>query len=189
MDQRFRQAERDLIRPSHRPVRNVLRVVGPLVMAVGGIFFIIGAVSFFSSFGSFEPPRYFWCAFVGIPTLAIGGMMTTAGYAGAMARYSASEIAPVTKDTFNYLGHGTKDTMRDVARHVVGGIREGLTGEATEGLAVACPGCRAENDAGSKFCDQCGQALPTAQRCPDCDAENDADARFCDHCGASLASA
>ncbi|MGD0383318.1 MAG: hypothetical protein ABSA77_07360, partial [Thermoguttaceae bacterium] len=61
------------IDPQHSDIRDLLRVIGPLVAGVGLIFTIIGIGSFFSSFGSFEPPRYFWCAFIGLPLLAVGG--------------------------------------------------------------------------------------------------------------------
>lgn len=50
------------IDPEHSQTRDSLRLVGPAVVVVGMIFAAIGIGSFFSSFGGFEPPRYFWCA-------------------------------------------------------------------------------------------------------------------------------
>lgn len=103
-----------------------LRLGGPLVILVGLTFMAIGLLSFFSAFGTFEPPRYFWCCFVGMPFLFVGLVMTMYGYAGAVFRYWASETAPVAKDTFNYLAEGTQPGVRTTSRAITEGIREGL---------------------------------------------------------------
>jgi class 3 adenylate cyclase/tetratricopeptide (TPR) repeat protein len=52
---------------------------------------------------------------------------------------------------------------------------------------MQCPACKAEVSIGSKFCDQCGTALPVA--CPACSHPNPVRAKFCSECGANLASA
>ena len=49
-----------------------------LIAAVGLIFLIIGMASFFSAFGGGGPPRLFWCCFVGMPLLFVGGVMNLA---------------------------------------------------------------------------------------------------------------
>jgi hypothetical protein len=87
------------------------------------IFLIVGAASFFTSFGSFEPPRYFWCAFVGLPLLFCGGVMLAWGFLGAVQRYAAGELAPVGKDVINYLGENTGPGVSAVAS----AVREGLS--------------------------------------------------------------
>ncbi len=51
---------------------------------------------------------------------------------------------------------------------------------------MICPVCSAENDAGSKFCNECGSAL--ASGCPSCGAQNKPGARFCNECGSALSS-
>lgn len=165
--------------PNHTQLRDTLRVVGPLVVGVGLIFTAIGIGSFFSSFGSFEPPKYFWCAFVGMPLIAVGGAMCQFGYLGTIARYTAGEVAPVGKDVVNYMVAGTKDAMRDAA----GAIGEGLRGET---VTIVCGSCRVENDPGSNFCKGCGAAIG-ASTCPGCGKSNDADAKFCTECGKAMA--
>jgi class 3 adenylate cyclase len=50
-----------------------------------------------------------------------------------------------------------------------------------------CSNCGAENDAGVKFCGECGS--PLALICPTCGAANTAGRKFCGDCGAALASA
>ncbi|TWU19361.1 hypothetical protein [Allorhodopirellula heiligendammensis] len=54
------------INPSQETFRNFLRVLEPLVLAVGGSFLLVGLVSCFSSFGGGSPPRLFWCGIVGM---------------------------------------------------------------------------------------------------------------------------
>lgn len=166
--------------PNHDALRDTLRVVGPLVVLVGLGFTAVGIGSFFSSFGSFGgPPQYFWCAFVGLPMIAFGGMMCQFGYLGKIARYTAGEVAPVGKDVVNYMVAGTKDAMRDAA----GAIGEGLRGET---VATVCGSCRTENEASSNFCKGCGASI-ASKACPGCGQSNDADAKFCSQCGRAVA--
>ncbi len=50
---------------------------------------------------------------------------------------------------------------------------------------VICANCGTENDAGRRFCDECGATLAAA--CPNCGASNRPSARFCGSCGTVLA--
>src|SRR5687767_8391831 len=113
------------IDPRHTDMRNTLRAIGPLVVIVGVIFTVIGLGSFFSSFGTFEPPRYFWCAFVGLPLIGLGSAICKFAYLGAVTRYMANEVAPVGKDVVNYVAEGARGAVRDVAAAVGEGLRGG----------------------------------------------------------------
>src|SRR5262249_10134630 len=113
------------IDPGHEDRRRPLRILGPVVAGIGLVFTIIGIASFFSSFGTHESPRYFWCLFVGLPLLAIGVMISMFAFLGAVTRYTANEVAPVGKDVVNYMAAGTKDAVRDVAAAVGEGFRAG----------------------------------------------------------------
>ena len=110
--------------PRHSTVRTLLRIAGPIFVLVGLIFMAVGVISFFSAFGTFQPPRQFWCCFVGLPILAAGGMMCQFGYLGAVARYVASESAPVAKDTVNYMAEETKGAVKTVAKSIAEGVEE-----------------------------------------------------------------
>src|SRR5262245_35342624 len=101
--------------PQHGDIRGFLRVIGPAMMVAGLLFMVVGLASFFAAFNGNEPPRNFWCAFVGMPLLAVGSMISKFAYIGAVTRYLASEVAPVGKDMTNYMVEGTKDSIRDVA--------------------------------------------------------------------------
>jgi hypothetical protein len=180
------QARRpDSLDPGHNDIRDLLRVVGPVVLAVGVIFMIVGIGSFFASFGSFGPPRYFWCAFVGIPLMAVGGAICQYAFMGAVSRYIADEVAPVGKDVINYMAEGTQDAVRTVASAVGEGLRAGSPGQEAHG--IHCPKCDTANEASANFCKSCGAPLARSKPCPACGESNDADARFCDHCGKAMA--
>jgi class 3 adenylate cyclase/tetratricopeptide (TPR) repeat protein len=51
---------------------------------------------------------------------------------------------------------------------------------------MICPQCSTVNDAGRKFCMECGAHLATG--CPNCGAQNPAEAKFCGECGTVLSS-
>lgn len=166
---------------NHDQARSTLRILGPAVLGVGLIFVAVGMISFFSSIGSFQPPQYFWCCFVGLPITVVGIGMTKFAFMGTVARFAAAELAPVGKDTINYMATGTREAVRTVTS----AIKEGLS-EPTSNESTPCPGCDTMNDGHAKFCDECGNALAATKSCTGCSSENDADARFCDNCGTAL---
>ena len=116
--------DKNLQPPEHVAVRTALRIAGPMMALVGLVFLAIGIGSFFSSFGDFEPPRYFWCAFVGMPLLAVGGVMCNYGYMGAVYRYMAGEVTPVASDVVNYIGENTQPGVKSAAKSLTEGILE-----------------------------------------------------------------
>jgi hypothetical protein len=116
--------------PKHGTVRSFLRVAGPVTALAGLILIAIGMISFFSAMGNFEPPRYFWCAFAGMPVAFVGIVMCKLGYFGAVVRYIAAESAPVAKDTVNYMAEGTQEGVRTVARAVAQGVRDAQAGRS-----------------------------------------------------------
>ena len=110
-------SDEERINPGHQNQRSFLKVVGPLLLVVGIGFMAVGIISFFSTFGSFgSSPKYFWCCFVGMPIMAVGGVMTKFAYMGKVARYSAAELAPVAKDAFNYLAKESSEGISDIAQ-------------------------------------------------------------------------
>lgn len=186
-------SEEERIDPGHSQARGCLRVVGPIVLIAGVALTVTGFISFFSAFGGDEPPRYFWCAFLGMPVGFVGLVLTNFAYMGKVARYAAGEAAPVVKDTFNYMADGTSDGLKKVGTAIGAGLgagfREGMGGPAAgaePAEKVRCHKCNNLNDADARFCDQCGATLSKTLPCPSCGELNDADARFCDNCGRPL---
>jgi len=130
--------------PKHSTTRLVLRALGPTIAAFGLLFAVIGFGSFFSSFGTFGPPRYFWCAFVGLPLLFVGVAMAMFVFLGSYTRYVIGETAPVHKDTFNYLAEGTQQGVRTVAKALGEGLTAGMHRDGSG--TTRCPGCHQHRD-------------------------------------------
>jgi uncharacterized membrane protein len=156
--------EEEKIDPKHATARAVLRVLGPALALVGLVLIVIAMVSFFSAFGTFGPPRYFWCAFLGIPLLFVGLAMCQYGYFGSILRYVAGEAAPVQKDTFNYLAEGTQQGVRTAARAAGEGFAAGM-GVSGKANGV-CPHCQHGHEPAARYCSNCGTALAGEQLAP-----------------------
>src|SRR5271166_4492305 len=108
-------SEESKIGPGHSRSKQFLRLLGPIIVGLGLLFTIIGFGSLLSSFGSHELPRYFWCAFIGLPLLFVGVAMSMFGFLGSFTRYVSGEQAPVIKDSFNYLAEGMQEGVKTVA--------------------------------------------------------------------------
>jgi hypothetical protein len=169
------------IDPSHQRKRNVLRVVGPMLLGIGLILLIVGTVDFFRAFGGHGEPKLFWFNFIALPLMWLGFVLSSAGFAGSVQRYMAGETAPVAKDTVNYLADGTKEGIKTIAKAMGEGLAS-AGGRATEVL-VCCHKCNTTNEADAKYCKSCGAVLAKTVRCPVCNELNDPDAHFCDACG------
>jgi len=163
--------------PSHTKTRNTLRTVGPILILVGLALIVLGIAGIF-----LVGPVCIVLAFVGMPVLFVGSSMSMFGFVGRMARYQAQEVAPVAKDTFNYMAHGTSHGVRTMASALGQGLREGGFGGGAQTM-VRCHKCNALVPDGAKFCSQCGQTLGKSKPCPGCQELNDPDAKFCDNCG------
>ncbi len=170
---------------NHDDKRAALRFIGPVMLIVGVIFTAIGMVSFFASMGSHSGPSYFWCAFIGLPLMAFGSMISKFGYLGSISRYVAGETAPVGKDVVNYMATETKGAIREISAAVGQGLRSAETPENGPQIA-RCPQCHADNEITANFCKACGVPLPKSKPCPDCHEVNAPDARFCDNCGKAI---
>lgn len=175
-------SDEERINPGHLKARQSLRMLGPLVFGIGLLFTVVGMGSFFMSMGTFGPPRLFWCCFVGMPLMFVGGTMSGYGFMGAVTRYQAGEIAPVGKDAFNYMADGTRDGVQTIASAIGAGFNE-----AAPAASVACRTCGQGNDPDAKFCDECGAAMSAT--CHACGVDNDSNAKFCDACGSQIGSA
>lgn len=172
-------------RRQHEQTRSLLRTVGPFVLGTGVIFTAIGFISFFSAFGSFSgPPRYFWCAFLGMPLMGVGAAISKFGYMGAITQYVAHEVTPVGTDVLNTVVRDTKGSIRDVATAVATGLRDGTSTPGASDL-LTCLQCDTGNDADARFCKACGASL-ARRGCSHCGEDAAADARFCDSCGEPL---
>lgn len=150
--------DEERLNPGHREIRLIARIMGPVIVLVGVTFAVVGIVNFFSSMGTGELPRYFWCAFVGLPMIGLGIAVTQIAYLGWFLRYLAGEAAPVQRDTFNYVAKGIRPGVKDLVQ----AVREGLSEDSSEVPASDqkfCLGCGQPADLKSNFCGGCGQKL------------------------------
>ena len=150
--------DEERLNPGHGEIRLIARLIGPLLVMVGAIFIAVGMISFFSSMGTFDPPRYFWCCFIGGPLFVLGTGITKFAYLGSFLRYIAGEVAPVQKDTFNYVANGIRPGVKDLVQ----AVREGLTEDSIDSAAANkkfCPNCGQAAAVESNFCSGCGQKL------------------------------
>ncbi len=108
----------------HSNIRTGLQVGGPIVLGLGLIFTAVGFGSLLAAFGSHEMPRYFWCAFVGMPLIFVGVSMCMFGFLGAFGRFVAGESAPVAKDVFNYMGENIEPGIKAVTKAIAEGVIE-----------------------------------------------------------------
>ena len=152
----------------HKKIKKTLKIVGLSLLAVGAIFAIVGFVDFFAADGM---PKLFWCLFVGLPCLAIGGMLTLFAHQQEIARYAKHESVPVINET--------AEELTPAVKSVVSAAKSAIDEETT----LLCPSCGEKNDNDSKFCKNCGTAFSVV--CPSCGQATDA-GKFCNHCGKEL---
>ena len=160
---------------NHQQKRTVLRVVGVILLISGLILIGIALIDFFSVFtGGFsnDPfsgpgmrgPSKFGLFFLGMPLTFVGAVMSGAGFMGAAARYQAEEIAPVGKDTINYMVDGTKDSIKEVSKAIHEGMQEskGNTGAvniAGNESVIYCSKCGKDNESAAMYCNACGSKI------------------------------
>ncbi|MHC5156993.1 MAG: zinc ribbon domain-containing protein [Planctomycetota bacterium] len=187
------KTEEEKINPGHSKVRPVLRIIGPVMLAIGGLCILAALIDvarvIFTGDGF---PQLFFLFFFGGPMLVVGFGLTSFAFMGAVARYQAGEVAPVAKDTINYMADGTQEGIKTAANALGQGLASGFAvgGMAAAGIApedshpgVRCHKCNFVETPEAKFCSECGAAMEKSKACPNCKELNDPDAKFCDNCG------
>jgi hypothetical protein len=96
-------------------IRGVLSAGALVLLTTGAIFTIIGLVDFFGAFSGHGRPTKFWCLFVGLPLLSLGGFCFKAAFLRTITGYVAGEAAPIVRDTVDYVAKGLSPTLRNLA--------------------------------------------------------------------------
>ena len=135
---------------SQPALRNTLRVVGVVSMAVALVLIAVAISDFFASVDTMQGPTKFWMFFLAMPFFVIGGAGLQWGFLGAAARYGAGETMPVVKDSAAYLSDG--EGVLGVGRTVDDRPAGTTTGPF-------CSKCGVRNDEDAKFCDACGATI------------------------------
>ena len=146
-------------KPEQQKINLILRIVGGVIVAAGLLMAIFGFVDIASVSESGEMPRI-WLLMVGLPGIAIGGMLLMLSFRRVVSGNGANAHG----------GHISPAAVNSSAPR--------------QRAAVVCPFCGEAIDADAQFCDKCGKPLCTF--CPDCGEANSLDARFCKKCGKPL---
>lgn len=144
-------SKKDFITEEHKKRRDIFRTLGPIILGIGILFFIIAAVDLFTA-DMFNEPKYFWLAFIGMPLMGVGGCFCSLGYGAKVAEYQSREMAPVIKDTINYLAEETQEGVETISRAV-------QKGKSSVVQAKQCSYCNELNKLDAKYCNECGKPL------------------------------
>ena len=84
------------------------------------------------------------------------------------------------------LGQGFGQAMGQVSTNsfnqgAINPINNQNTVQNTNG--VSCPSCGKVNSSTAKFCDNCGQKIPTQSYCSNCGVLLNPNVKFCSNCG------
>ncbi len=152
----------------YKHAKSTMRILGPVLLALGGVLTIIGVGSFLLGFfaivsgsSSSGTSTLFFLALPGMALLGIGGMITQAGYLKEVAQYTALETSPAVTTT-------------------VSAIKSALTEDD-----ILCSSCSAPIEPDSKFCSSCGIEI-TKLQCAKCHAEIEPDDKYCGSCGTTI---
>lgn len=153
----------------HLQKKRLFKILGSSILSIGIILTIIAFINFFITFNSGEGiPKLFFLAFIGMPLIAIGGILISFGYRKEITTYIKNESIPVANDALNELKPG------------ISSASEALSKKRT----ITCPVCKAINDIDATYCKKCGTKLKKI--CPTCGYENDLDSEYCAKCGIKL---
>ncbi len=157
----------------NRLIKKRLRIIGGTLFAIGIVLALIAFIDFFSAVSSMNGPDNFFLFFIAFPLIFVGSACLSFSSMGKIARYKAEELAPIAKDTVNYMLDGTKEEIADTINLV-----------RRQGKTITCPKCHNQNNQEAKYCDECGEQLHHV--CQYCNEHNDADAKFCKNCGKKI---
>lgn len=152
--------KKSLFNPKNEKARKVMKIVGPICMVIGFGLIIFSFMTFFNN------PQGIIIPFIlGGVSLMIGTYCINLGFRKNIRSYTASQDAPIIKDTVDYIAN--ESALSNLV-----------------GSSNICPKCGEHNEEDAKFCDKCGTKLVNV--CPNCGTENKADAKFCSNCGKEL---
>lgn len=164
----------------------ILLGIGAVVAIIGIVLLIVGFVSFssFSSNSGTEMVMFGVGGFllvIGFAMLGFGIYATFFAHAREIGSYTASSVAPVLKETTDYIAPSITNAVGGMAESISEGIASGKAKGKAE--AIICQDCGEKNEVGSKFCSNCGKSLDTAKYCANCGKKIENDDKFCPHCG------
>ena len=183
---------------NHQKIRRKLKksskiclAIGIPVLIAGIVLFIIGFSNFNSSSISTAGSKMAMLAggsfviFIGFVLSAVGIYTTFFAHAREISSYTASSIAPVIKDTAEYLAPTTNNVVKEISESVSEGIAKGKSSSNKGANAgkVVCQNCGHKNESTAKFCSNCGNAITQDKFCTACGTKLENNDKFCPNCG------
>lgn len=144
----------------------IFRVLGAVFTTIGLVLSIIGFANFFANIRGDEFPKLFWLAFVGIPLLAVGGMLLLVGFWPEFSAKRIEKLLPKMKEL--------QQEMAPIADELAA---------SADAAKITCE-CGKINSSSSKYCSNCGKEL--VKSCPNCKQPVDSNAKFCNACGSKI---
>lgn len=141
--------------------RRILKITGLIVAAAGLAAAIAGFADMGVSVANGRFPRLFFLLIIGLPCLAIGGMIAMFGFRAGLIKSAVRDITPAVKE-----------------------LTEAVSPFAEEPVEILCPRCKAVNRSDSVFCYKCGAAL--CRTCPECGKTAEPEDEYCTRCGRKL---
>lgn len=176
---------------NHQKNKRKLKTVGKILLSIGIVTSITGIILLilgFANVGDFSSNIDMVLFMVGGFLFAIGFAILGFGiqaisfaHAREIGSYTASSVAPVLKETTEYIAPAVNKSVGGLAESISEGIVSGKAKEKTE--TITCQECGEKNEKGSKFCSNCGKSLDTEKFCSNCGKKIENDDNFCPHCG------
>lgn len=176
---------------NHQKVKRKLKTVGKILLSIGIVTSITGIILLilgFANVGDFssniDMVLFMVGGFlfaIGFAILGFGIYATFFAHAREIGSYTASSVAPVLKETTEYIAPTINNTVGGMAESISEGIASGKAKGKAE--AIICQDCGEKNEKGSEFCSNCGKSLDTAKYCANCGKKIENDDKFCPHCG------
>lgn len=176
---------------NHQKVKGKLKTAGKILLSVGIVISITGIILLilgFANFGDFssniDMVLFIVGGFlfaIGFAILGIGIYATFFAHAREIGSYTASSVAPVLKETTEYIAPAINNSVGNLAESISEGVASGKAKEKTE--TITCQECGEKNEKDSKFCSNCGKSLDTEKFCSNCGKKIENDDNFCPHCG------
>lgn len=176
---------------NHQKIKGKLKTAGKILLSVGIVISITGIILLilgFANFGDFSSNNDMVMFIVGGFLFAIGFAMLGIGiyatffaHAREIGSYTASSVAPVLKETTEYIAPAVNKSVGNLAESISEGIASGKAKGKDE--AITCKKCGEKNEKGSKFCSKCGKSIETEKVCSNCGKKIENNDNFCPHCG------
>ena len=98
----------------HEKTKKILKIVGIIVLVVGLALTIAGFANFFKHMANQtgEMPKLFFLAFIGLPMMAIGGMLMIFGFRRELLTYVKNESVPVINEASEDLSPAIKNVAQ-----------------------------------------------------------------------------